>query len=130
MDDRLPDVLLAEFSTLRDEIAAHDSEKSRNLALTLTATAAIGTFALRTDGNREVLLVLPLVLAGLAISFTNTRLTSISWASICASVGGPTREPPSMDSTCQRPSPRMGSSQYSQSDGKTGFKIAERRQDG
>ena len=67
--DMPADFLLAEYNSLRAEIAAHQATRSRYLGLALTATGAVGTFALGKDGNREILLVLPLVLSGLAIVY-------------------------------------------------------------
>ena len=64
---------LAEFESLRTEIAAHQRTKNQYLTLGLTATGAIGSFALGRNGNRDALLVLPLVLSGLTILFL--RLT-------------------------------------------------------
>lgn len=39
------------------------------MALAITASGAIGAFALGKDGNREILLILPLILSGLAIAY-------------------------------------------------------------
>jgi hypothetical protein len=63
------DAALKEFEAIRAEIAAHQRTKSQYLTLAITATGAIGTFALGRNGNRDALLVLPLVLSGLAIIY-------------------------------------------------------------
>lgn len=63
------EVALKEFESLREETAAHQRTKNQFLTLAITATGAIGSFALGRDGNREVLLVLPLVLSGLTIIY-------------------------------------------------------------
>lgn len=60
---------LKEYESLRAEIAAHQRTKSQYLTLAITATGAIGTFALGRNGNRDALLVLPLVLSGLTIVY-------------------------------------------------------------
>lgn len=54
---------------MRSEIAAHQRTKNQYLALAITATGAIGSFALGRNGNRDALLVLPLVLSGLTIIY-------------------------------------------------------------
>jgi hypothetical protein len=63
------DVALKEFETVRAEIAAHQRTKTQYLTLAITATGAIGSFALGRNGNRDALLVLPLVLSGLTIIY-------------------------------------------------------------
>lgn len=63
------DAALKEFESIRAEIAAHQRTKSQYLTLAITATGAIGAFALGRNGNRDALLVLPLVLSGLAIIY-------------------------------------------------------------
>jgi hypothetical protein len=63
------EVSLKEFESIRAEIAAHQRTKSQYLTLAITATGAIGSFALGRDGNRDALLVLPLVLSGLTIIY-------------------------------------------------------------
>jgi hypothetical protein len=65
----LVDVALKEFESVRAEIAAHQRTKSQYLTLAITATGAIGAFALGRNGNRDALLVLPLVLSGLTIIY-------------------------------------------------------------
>jgi hypothetical protein len=65
----LVEVSLKEFDSVHAEIAAHQRTKSQYLTLAITATGAIGSFALGRDGNRDALLVLPLVLSGLAIIY-------------------------------------------------------------
>jgi hypothetical protein len=60
------EVALKEFESLRAETEAHQRTKNQFLALAITATGAIGSFALGRDGNLDALLVLPLVLSGLA----------------------------------------------------------------
>jgi hypothetical protein len=62
-------VALAEFESLRSEIAAHQRTKTQYLTLAITATGAIGSFALGRNGNRDALLVLPLVLSGLTLVY-------------------------------------------------------------
>ncbi len=58
-------IALSEFQSVRAEIAAHQRTKTQYLTLGLTATGTIGSFALGRSGNRDALLVLPLVLSGL-----------------------------------------------------------------
>ncbi len=69
MSDDLSQIALAEFQALREEIAAHQRTKTQYLTLGLTATGTIGAFALGRNGNRDALLVLPLVLSGLTIVY-------------------------------------------------------------
>jgi hypothetical protein len=69
VSDTLRQIALAEFQTLREEIAAHQRTKTQYLTLGLTATGTIGAFALGRNGNRDALLVLPLVLSGLTIVY-------------------------------------------------------------
>lgn len=63
------DIALREFESVRSEIAAHQRTKNQYLTLAITATGAIGSFALGRNGNRDALLVLPLVLGGLTIIY-------------------------------------------------------------
>jgi hypothetical protein len=63
------DIALKEFESVRAEIAAHQHTKAQYLTLAITATGAIGSFALGRNGNRDALLVLPLVLSGLTIIY-------------------------------------------------------------
>lgn len=63
------DVALKEFDSVRAEIAAHQRTKNQFLTLAITATGAIGSFALGRDGNLDALLVLPMVLSGLTIIY-------------------------------------------------------------
>lgn len=63
------EIALKEFESLREETAAHQRTKNQYLTLAITATGAIGSFALGRDGNRDALLVLPLVLSGLTIIY-------------------------------------------------------------
>lgn len=68
----MPDAVeaaLREYEALRAEIDAHQRTKNQYLTLAITATGAIGSFALGRNGNREALLVLPLVLSGLTIIY-------------------------------------------------------------
>lgn len=69
---RETDVALAEFETLRAEILAYAQAQAGTIAAALTATTALGTIALsRRDGPLEVLLVLPFVLSGLGLLYTD-----------------------------------------------------------
>jgi hypothetical protein len=68
------EIALGEFQSVRAEIAMHQQAKTRYLTLALTATGAIGAFALGRNGNIEALLVLPLVLSGLAIVYLKHNL--------------------------------------------------------
>jgi phosphate/sulfate permease len=61
-------VLLAELTSLRAEIAEHQRARLQCFSLALTATAAVGAFALGGKGNEQALLALPLVLSGLGIT--------------------------------------------------------------
>ena len=73
-DNLLSQYFLAEYTTVRDEIAAHQAVNERCLGLAVTATGAVGAFALGRDGNREALLILPFVLSGLAIVYIRHTL--------------------------------------------------------
>ncbi|MFZ1924722.1 MAG: hypothetical protein WAU42_01130 [Solirubrobacteraceae bacterium] len=60
------------YKVLRDEITHHIQAMSALLGVALTATAAIGAFALnKQTGDRQALLVLPFVLSGLALVQVN-----------------------------------------------------------
>ena len=69
MVTELPTFQLEAYKTLREEITHQVQAMSAELGVALTATAAIGAFALssKTGGNREALLVLPYILGGLAL---------------------------------------------------------------
>jgi hypothetical protein len=64
-DDRL-EVALLQYQEIREEIGRFTQAKTAVLGLALTATAAIGGLGLGSSQNRELLLVLPFVLSGLA----------------------------------------------------------------
>jgi hypothetical protein len=67
------DVARAEFDALRSELLARAQAQSGLFATALTILAAISGFALAGEtGRTEMLLVLPLVLSGLAISLIDS----------------------------------------------------------
>jgi len=66
------DFKLEVYKVLRDEITHHIQAMSALLGVALTASAAIGAFALnKQTGDRQALLVLPFVLSGLALAQVN-----------------------------------------------------------
>lgn len=69
-----PDLLVEEYGSIRDEIMEHERSKTRWLGLAITATSAIGAFALGKEGNQGALLVLPLVLSGIGIIYLKHSL--------------------------------------------------------
>jgi len=72
MTAEVSDFKLEVYKVLRDEITHHIQAMSALLGVALTASAAIGAFALnKQTGDRQALLVLPFVLSGLALAQVN-----------------------------------------------------------
>ena len=68
------DFRLEAYKSLREEIIHHVQAMSAVVGVALTAIGAIGAFALSKPGDKEALLVLPFVLAGLGLVQTNHGL--------------------------------------------------------
>jgi hypothetical protein len=62
-------LLKAEYDAVRAEIHNHQARRDAYLAAALTATGALGSVALSQKDNREVLLILPIILSGLALMY-------------------------------------------------------------
>ncbi len=92
------------YKVLRDEITHHIQAMSALLGVALTATAAIGAFALnKQTGDRQSLLVLPFVLSGLALAQVNhgiqirrlgEYIRTHVWPSDGSTAALPSSEPP------------------------------------
>jgi quercetin dioxygenase-like cupin family protein len=74
------DVALEEYKALRAEIIALEQAQTTTVNVALTATAAIGgiAFGVRDNGDErlEILLVLPIILAGLGLVYLNNTYGS------------------------------------------------------
>jgi hypothetical protein len=92
------------YKVLREEVIHHIQAMSALLGVALTASAAIGVFALnKQTGDRQALLVLPFVLSGLALAQVNhgiqirglgEYIRTHVWPSNGSAAAVPSSEPP------------------------------------
>jgi len=65
------ELAIAQYQEVRSEIGRISQAKTALIGLALTASSALAAYGFSSDGRREVLLILPYVLAGLALIYLN-----------------------------------------------------------
>jgi hypothetical protein len=73
--DQIPawqlELAVAQYQEVRSEIGRILQAKTALIGLALTASSALAAYGFSSEGRREVLLILPYVLAGLALIYLN-----------------------------------------------------------